>query len=224
MLINGSRSVSQWLHPGSAESLPMQSAEGSPMDAAIFGLLILAGIAVLNFRTRRAGDILRRNLPVLLFFCYCAVSIFWSDYPFIALKRYSKAIGDLVMVLVVLTDANPLAAIQCFFKRVTFILLPLSALLIFFYPGLGTAFDPIDRVTMYVGVTTFKNLLGMILMVCGISSVWSFLCAYEERSDAAPREASAGPWADDSHRHIPAVEMRFHDLVLLLWPGQRRSW
>ena len=33
---------------------------------------------------------------------------------------------------------------------------------------------------MYVGVTTFKNLLGMILMVCGISSVWSFLCAFED--------------------------------------------
>jgi len=180
MLINGSRPVSQWLHPGSAESLTMQSAEGSPMDAAIFGLLILAGIAVLNFRTRRTGDILLRNLPILLFFCYCAISIFWSDYPFVALKRYSKAIGDLVMILVVLTDANPLAAIQCFFKRVTFILLPLSALLIFFYPGLGTAFDPVDRVTMYVGVTTFKNLLGMIAMVCGISSVWSFLCAYED--------------------------------------------
>ncbi len=180
MLINGSRPVSQWLHPGSAELLALQSAEGSPMDAAIFGLLILAGIAVLNFRTHHTGDILRRNLPIILFFCYCAISIFWSDYPFIALKRYSKAIGDLVMVLVVLTDANPLAAIKCFFKRVTFILLPLSALLIFFYPGLGTAFDPVDRVTMYVGVTTFKNLLGIILMVCGISSVWSFLCAYEE--------------------------------------------
>lgn len=68
MLINGSRSVTQWLHPGSAESMPMQSADGSPMDAAIFGLLILAGIVVLNFRVRRAGELLRRNLPVILFF------------------------------------------------------------------------------------------------------------------------------------------------------------
>lgn len=180
MLINGSRSVSQWLHPGSTESLSMQSAEGSPLDAAIFGLLILAGILVLNFRTRRAGQILRQNLPILLFFAYCAVSILWSDYSFIALKRWSKAIGDLVMVLVVLTDPDPMMAIKRFFKSVTFILLPLSALLIYFYPGLGTAFDPQDRVTMYVGVTTFKNLLGMIVMVCGISSVWSFLCAYED--------------------------------------------
>lgn len=180
MLINGSRPVSQWLHPGSAAQLSLQSTESSPLDAAIFGLLMLAGLVVLNFRVRRAGDLLRRNLPVILFFGYCAVSIFWSGYPFIAIKRYSKAIGDLAMVLVVLTDADPLAAIQCFFKRVTFILLPVSALLIYFYPGLGTAFDPLDRVTMYVGVTTFKNLLGMILMVCGISSVWCFLGAYED--------------------------------------------
>lgn len=180
MLINGSRSLSQWLHPGAPDPGAMQSAEGSPLDAAFFGLLILAAVVVLNFRTRHAGELLRRNLPVILFFCYCGISIFWSDYSFIALKRYSKAIGDLVMVLVVLTEADPLAALKCFFKRVTFILLPLSVLLIYFYPGTGTAFDPVDRVTMYVGVTTFKNLLGMIVMVCGVSSVWSFLGAYDD--------------------------------------------
>ena len=77
---------------------------------------------------------------------------------------------------------------------------------------------------MYVGVTTFKNLLGMILMVCGISSVWCFLGAYEDRADDAPRKASAGPWTDDSHRRASAVEMRFHDLAspALAWPV--RSW
>lgn len=204
MLINGSRSLTQWLHPGAADPGAMQSAEGSPLDAAFFGLLVLAGIVVLNFRTRRAGELLRRNLPVILFFCYCGVSIFWSDYSFIALKRYSKAIGDLVMVLVVLTEADPLAAIKCFFKRVTFILLPLSALLIYFYPGLGTAFDPVDRVTMYVGVTTFKNLLGMIAMVCGISSVWSFLGAY------------AGPQMPRRARHLLAHGLMVLTTVFLL--------
>lgn len=180
MLINGSRTVSEWLNPRSVEGSAMLGPEGTPLDVAVFALLMLAGVVVLNFRSRRAGEILRRNLPVILFFCYCAASIFWSEYSFIALKRFSKGIGDVVMVLVVLTDPDPLGAIKRFFKRVTFILLPVSALLIYFYPGIGTAFDPADRVTMYVGVTTFKNELGMIVMVCGISSVWSFLCAYQD--------------------------------------------
>ncbi len=181
LLINGSRSVSQWLHSSAVVPLAAQYSEGSPMDAAIYGLLILGGIVVLNFRTRRTGEILLRNVPILLFFFYCAVSILWSPYPFIALKRWSKAIGDLVMVLVVLTDPDPIYAIKQFLKRVTFILMPVSVLLILFYPALGTAYDPTDNIVMYVGVTTFKNLLGMIVMICGLSSVWSFLCAFEDR-------------------------------------------
>lgn len=181
MLINGSRSVSQWMQPSSVVPLALQYSESSPLDAAIYGLLILAGIVVLNFRTRRAGNILQRNLPIVLFFCYCAASILWSDYPFIALKRWSKSVGDLVMVLVVLTDPNPLFAIKRFFARVTFILLPLSVLLIYFYPGVGSVYSLDDRAMMYVGVTTFKNLLGMISMVCGLSSLWSFLGAFDDQ-------------------------------------------
>jgi len=184
MLIDSSRPVSDWLHSEAIRPLWMQYSEGSPLDAAIFGALILGGIAVLNFRTRRAGELLRRNLPMVLFFLYCGLSILWSDYPFIALKRWSKAAGDVVMVLVVLTDADPLGAIKRFFKRVTFILLPVSVLLILFYPGIGSAYNADGRTTMFVGVTTFKNLLGMTSMVCGLSSLWMFLGAYEERAAA----------------------------------------
>lgn len=184
LLINGSRSVSEWLHPSSEIPLSLQYSQGNPLDAAIFGALILAGILVLNFRFRRAAEVLRQNLPMVLFFCYCGLSIFWSDYQFIALKRYFKALGDLVMVLVMLTDPQPLYAIKRVFARMTFILIPVSVLLILFYPARGTAFDPVDRVTMYVGVTTFKNLLGMTCLVCGLSSLWSFMGAWEDRQMA----------------------------------------
>ncbi len=181
LLINGSRSVSAWLHRSAAEPLATRFSEGSPLDAAVFGLLILAGIVVLNFRARRLRELLQQNLPIVLFFAYCGVSVLWSAYSFIALKRWSKAIGDFVMVLVVLTDPQPLQAIRRFFARVTFILLPLSVLLIEFYPGIGTAWDETDRVMMYVGVTTFKNLLGMVTLVCGLSAVWRLLEAQENK-------------------------------------------
>src|ERR1700739_4788709 len=62
MLINGSRTVSQWLNPRSVEATAMQGAEATALDVAIFALLLLAGVAVLNFRTRRSGELLRRNL------------------------------------------------------------------------------------------------------------------------------------------------------------------
>jgi exopolysaccharide production protein ExoQ len=117
----------------------------------------------------------------VLFFGYCALSIAWSEYPFIALKRWSKSVGDVVMILLVLTDPYSPLAVKRVFARVAFILLPLSVLFIKVYPDLGTAFSPEDNVMMYFGVTTFKNLLGMICMVFGLASLWSFLGAYEDK-------------------------------------------
>jgi len=180
LIIIASRTLSAWLQPNATTSLTERYTEGNPLDAAVYGLLIAAGLLVLNFRSREVGRFLRDNAAILLFFTYCALSALWSDQSLIALKRWSKSVGDLVMVMVVLTDGNPLVATKRLFARVTFVLLPLSVLLIIGYPSLGSAYNPLDGVTMYFGVATFKNLLGMISMVFGLASVWSFLDAYEK--------------------------------------------
>jgi len=181
LLINSSRAVSAWIHGESAVSLAQKYSEGSPLDAAIYGILILVGVAVLNLRSRQVKGFLHENVPLLLFISYCALSVIWSDYSFVAFKRWSKSIGDVVMVMVILTDSNPLVATKRVFARVAFVLLPLSVLFIEWYPDLGTAYSPENGVTMYFGVTTFKNLLGMVSMVFGLASLWSCLGAIEDR-------------------------------------------
>src|SRR5438128_2605355 len=55
---------------------------------------------------------LRANGPILLFFLYCSVSVLWSDYPEVAFKRWIRALGDIVMVLVILTDTA--TSLGCF--------------------------------------------------------------------------------------------------------------
>jgi O-antigen ligase len=178
-LIGGSRPVSVWLNIGSSVSQAQQYLEGSPLDAAVFGILIVGSVLILNRRADQVRGILRRNTPMILFFAYCAISILWSDFPFVALKRWTKAIGDVAMILVILTDSNPLMATKRYFSRATFLLLPLSVLLITFYPDLGTSLD--GHVVMYNGVAETKNSLGMICIVCGLGSLWSFMGAYEDR-------------------------------------------
>jgi O-antigen ligase len=112
-----------------------------------------------------------------LFFFYCLVSIAWSDFADVAFKRWVKALGDVVMVLVVLTDANPVVAIKRFLARVGFVLVPVSILFIKYFPDLGRAYEPGFGVwtPMYTGVTTTKNLLGMITLVTGLGAMWRFL-------------------------------------------------
>lgn len=178
-LIGGSRPVSEWLNMSSSVSQAQEYLEGSPLDAVVFGILIVGSVLILNGRADKVREILRRNTPMLLFFAYCAISILWSDFPFVALKRWTKAIGDVAMILVILTDSNPLIATKRYFSRATFILLPLSVLLIKYYPNLGTSLD--GHVVLYNGVAETKNSLGMICIVCGLGSLWSFMAAYEDR-------------------------------------------
>ena len=181
LLIVGSRPVSTWLQSGPTISQAEQYVEGSPIDAAVYGVLIVAGVIALGSRRRQVAACLRANIPLVLFFSYCGLSIVWSDYSFVALKRWTKAVGDLVMILILLTDQNSLAAIKSFLSRAAFILLPLSVLFIKYYPDLGRSYNPWTWIPMYCGVTTFKNLLGMTCLVCGPGSLWSFAGAYRDR-------------------------------------------
>jgi exopolysaccharide production protein ExoQ len=102
-LIAGSRPVSAWLGMTPGMSVE-QYLEGSPIDRAFFIVLIALGLVVLLGRRRRVAALLQNNWPILVFVAYCAVSITWSDYPGVALKRWIKSLGDYVMVLIVLTE------------------------------------------------------------------------------------------------------------------------
>jgi O-antigen ligase len=182
-----SRPVSFWIHPDQSTNYMDRFTEGSPLDATAYGLLIAAGLLVLNRRAARVKQFLLANLPILLFFLYCALSTAWSDDPSVAFKRWIKAIGDFVMTLLILTDPNAEDAIRRLYSRVGFVLLPVSVLFIVAFPSLGTTFDPDTHVTMYTGVATFKNLLGVLCMACGLAALWAFLGAYKDRELANRR-------------------------------------
>lgn len=182
LMIHCSRPVSAWINGGvisSVTSLEVYT-EGSPIDAAAHGILIVAGLLILSLRLRQVGRFLRGNTALLLFFAYCALSIAWSDQPLVALKRWIKEVGDIAMVLVILTDLNPQAAIKWVFSRTAFVLLPLSVLFIRYYGAIGRGYSR-DWGVFAIGVTTFKNELGAICLVFGLVSLWSFVATYKNR-------------------------------------------
>ncbi len=163
-----------WLDRDS--KLPAQYIEGSPLDRAVYTGLLVVGLFVLFGRQKAVGRFLRANWPIALFVLYCAVSIIWSDFPEVALKRWIKSLGDYAMILIVLTDPDPFGALKRVLARAGFLLLPLSVLLIKYYPDLGRAY-PVhwEGTTYYVGVAADKNMLGMACLVFGLGSWWRFL-------------------------------------------------
>lgn len=189
LFVASSRSASLWLDLRPVTKGVNAAAiyeEGSPVDRSFYLILLVLALAVLSLRSAKVGPLLRRNVVILVFLSYCAVSVFWSDFGFVAFKRWTKALGDFAMVLVVLTEPEPLDALKRLLSRLGFLLFPLSVLFIKYYPQLGR------RVTNSwdsepVGVSMQKNELGLSCMVYGVLFVWMFVSAYRDRQDPGRR-------------------------------------
>lgn len=183
LLVISSRGFSSWLALGSSFKGAIDAKsfeEGSPVDMWAFLTLLVAALVVLIVRHRRVGPLLRKNGLILLYFSFCLVSIAWSDFAFVAFKRWIKALGDLGIILVILTESDPWAALKRVLTRVGFLIFPLSVLFVAFYPGIGEILT--QSWTMEpVGVATQKNELGLDCMMYGVFFVWMTLSVYRER-------------------------------------------
>ncbi len=170
--IIGSRPVSMWFGMGATSGNSLDATlDGSPMDAAVFGTLLAIGVIVLFFRKKKTSAYLAASGTVFLYFFYCLLSVTWSPFPEPSLKRWTKAVGDLVMVLVILTDGQPIAALRRVYTRVGFILFPFSIMLIR-YSDVGRSFND-DGSPENVGTTLNKNTLGLIVFVISLGVLWN---------------------------------------------------
>lgn len=172
--IAGSRSVSSWLGMGPGRGTAGGPPPTSMLDQVVAASLMLLGAIVLIRRGRVVVGVLKANWPVVLYFSFCLVSLLWSDFAGWGFKRWVRALGDLIMVLVVATDAQPTEAFRRMFSRIGFVLLPASVLLIKYYPGLGQGFDDFGY-REYIGVTTGKNVLGNLAFVMMPAALWQAL-------------------------------------------------
>lgn len=180
LFISCSRPVSMWLGMTSNASSASSYLEGSPFDRAVFMALELAGLAVVISRGHKIGPLLRKNITILMFFSFACISILWSDYPLPTFKHWIKGIGDVLMVLIILTEVDPMGALRWLFTRLSFLLFPLSILFIKYYPNLGRRLT-LSWTEEAVGVAAQKNGLGGTCLVLGIGLLWLIRAAYKDR-------------------------------------------
>ncbi len=199
-----SRSLSDWLGLNPTADRSVTYVEGSPIDAALFAVLEVLALIVLSTRAVKVARLLRTNWVIGAFFIYAGLSMFWSDYPVVTLKHWTKGIGDLMMVLVVLTEPNISVAIERLFTRLGFVLLPLSVLFIKYYPQLGRVLT-LSWTMEPVGVAGQKNSLGELCDFVGLVLLWRLRTAYNNRED--PNRV----------RHMVALGSVLGMVVWLLW-------
>lgn len=186
MLFVGSRSPTDWLNLGGFVSLS-PTEEGSPIDALVYFILLAAGIYVLNKRQVRLSEIVRNNGWLVAFLLYGFLAIYWSDFPFVAFKRWIKLFNHPVMVLVLFTEPDPKEAVIRLMKRSAYVLVPMSILFIKYYPELGRGFEEWSGEGTNKGIAVTKNMLGCSCLVLGLFLFWHVLNAWRTKRSTARR-------------------------------------
>jgi exopolysaccharide production protein ExoQ len=180
VVIIGSRAVSTWFEVGrEAESVNAYD-EGNPLERNVYFVLLVSGLVTLFRRGVRFDQLLRYNKWLAAFFIFWLLSVLWADLPFVAFKRWVKDTGNLIMVLVILTERDPIEAAKAIFVRCACLLIPLSVLFVRYYSELGRAYHAPTGEMMFTGVATHKNTLGALVMVGGLFLVWDLTARFHK--------------------------------------------
>ena len=186
-----SRQPTQWLsgqlNPLDAASMNGALQEGNSLDRTVSVVLFVLGIAILVARSFRWASFFRKNGALTAYLLFALASVLWSDFPFPAIKKWVRDLGSFVMVLVVLSDSHPREALSTLFRRVGYLVIPLSVVLIKYFPHLAWQFDSWSGEASYCGAATSKNMLGILCLVCGIYFFWDTVVRWPLRQNRVQR-------------------------------------
>jgi exopolysaccharide production protein ExoQ len=182
----GSRSPSLWLGVSYVSDAVQALEQGNPLDRTVFSLLLLAAFAILVSRSFQWSQFVVQNSALALWLAFALLSVVWSDFPFATFRKWFRDMGVYMAVLVVLSDPRPLEAVRTTLRRLFYLLVPLSIGLIKYYPELGKAFSVWGGM-QYTGVSTSKNMLGVLCLVGGIFFFWDTITRWNQRSEVRVR-------------------------------------
>ena len=177
VLIYVSRPLGMWFDKGlpSAEVSEASIEAGSPIERYVLTGLMIVTLLILFRRRIDWPRILKANLWLIIWFSYLAISILWSDIPFASFKRWFRSIGDVLVALVVLSELKPFQGLESVFRRCAYVLVPVSLMLVEFFPQLGREYGRTSGMTMWIGVTSQKNSLGQLCALAAFLLTWSLL-------------------------------------------------
>jgi O-antigen ligase len=108
------------------------------------------------------------------FYAFLFLSVTWVDTLQDPAIKVLRPTGDLAMALIVISQPDPRRAIMTVFRRCAILLIPMSVVLVKYYPWLGRMSDKNWGQDSWIGVTTHKNPLSQLCFVAAIGYVDHF--------------------------------------------------
>ena len=147
--------------------------EGSALDRNFLIILICVAIGVLFRRRFSLASALREKPWLAVLFVFMLISISWSEVPFMSLKRWVREASTILMGCVVLTEKDPWGAIGSAVRRTVYLLVPLSLLLVRYFPEYGIDYVSWSGAKMWIGVADQKNGLGQLTSIAILFLIWN---------------------------------------------------
>jgi|HubBroStandDraft_6_1064221.scaffolds.fasta_scaffold06196_4 exopolysaccharide production protein ExoQ len=191
MFIVATRNPDQWLNGAPLAISAGSMEDGNPVDRAIFLTLILLAIGILVSRAFRWDQFVARNTALTMFILFALVSVIWSDFPLVAFKRWFRDLGNYLMILVVLSEPFQLGGVRTALRRLFYLFIPLSIILIKYFPQIGMGYWEWTGEAMYQGPTTSKNALGAVCMVSALFFFWDVLTRWGDRKESRTKKILA---------------------------------
>jgi exopolysaccharide production protein ExoQ len=148
---------------------------GSSLDRAVLIALLCLGLIILAQRQFILSNAIKENIWVMMLIGFMLASILWSDLPYISFKRWTREIIAVVMAFLIITEPEPRQALQSIFRRIIYILIPFSYMLIHYFPSYGREYSHSSGALMWTGVASQKNSLGQLCLFAAFFLIWTFI-------------------------------------------------
>lgn len=182
LFVLGSRPLSAWLESGViVAGSTSGDAEGRPIDQFFYVVLFLASGIVAVARNVQWSRLLSENRPMMTMYAFFALSILWSDNPAGSFTRWAKDAGLLVVISIFLSEKDRLESMRAVYFRAACIFLPLSIVLIRYYPELGRAYHVTGEMLL-TGLAQQKNGLGQSVMTLCLFVAWDYTHTSKRRA------------------------------------------
>ena len=149
--------------------------QGSLPDRYFLLILGMIAIFILIKRHFPLTSTLKRNWIATFIIFYMLISVAWSKYPGIAFRRWGREAIALIIALLLVSEKNPTLTLISSLKRAIYATLPLSIVLIKYYPIYGRIYGRWTGEVMWTGIADQKNGLAMLCALSILFFIWSFL-------------------------------------------------
>lgn len=155
--------------------------QGSVIDRSVLIMLFVLGLLVVVKRKINIIDVLKQNSSVILLLGFMLISILWSDIAFVSFKRWTRNIIVIYMGLIIASEDDPRQALQCIFRRMIYVHIPFSFILIRYFSHLGRAYGRWSGELMWIGVSSQKNGLAFLCTLSLFYFAWTFMRRLQDR-------------------------------------------